>query len=179
MVSYMGSELDDMLDSFKIRRVLERYCRGIDRRDIPLVNSVYWPEAVDDHGVWKGPGQAFGTFIIPLIAESYVATMHMIHQSNISVNGNEAAADTYCTALHRIENKDGLASELAYCRYADRFERRGIEWRIIERTVLMEHMQRFPVIELTTISVDRFRRGLTDRSDLSYRCYEKAKAPLT
>ena len=174
----MGSELGDMLDSFKIRKVLERYCRGIDRRDIPLVNSVYWPEAVDDHGVWKGPGQEFGAFIIPLIAQLFVATLHTIQQSNISINGNRAAADTYCTAIHRIGRDDAVASEVAYCRYADLFEKRGSEWRIIERTVLMEHFQRFPVTEPTTNSIDQFRRGLANSSDLSYECYEKANAPL-
>lgn len=166
----MDKDLQEMLDTFKIRQVLERYCRGIDRLDEELVNSVYWPDAVDNHGVWKGPGQEFGAFIVPRLAEAYVATMHTIHQSSIVVSGNRAVGDTYCIAMHRSEKPEGVGCEFAYCRYADVFEKRGDEWRILDRTVLMEHAQSFTAID-STISVDNFTRGVHGRGDLSYTLY--------
>ena len=175
----MTSEtLEDMLDSFKIRRVIERYCRGVDRGDAELISSVYWPEATDNHGIWKGPGNEFGAFIVPMMAEAYTQSMHCVAQSNIAVSGTSAAADTYCIAMHRKDHGDKVTCDYAYCRYVDRFEKRGEEWRILDRVVVMEAFQGFADAEAGPSPIETFALGRTDRSDLSYQAYERAGVAL-
>jgi hypothetical protein len=166
----MDAELQEMLDCFKIRRVLENYCRGVDRRDRELLESVYWPDSINNLGIWVGPGQDFASFAIPAINEAYVATLHCISQSTIRVNGSHAAADTYCTAFHRAE-RDGVAScDIAIGRYVDRLEKRGNEWRILERQLLMEDCQ--TISGEVGIGLENFTRGVAGPSDLSYKMFE-------
>src|SRR3546814_11593208 len=46
----------ELYDKQKIREVVTRYCRGVDRMDRDLFLSAYHPDAIDDHGfVVAGP----------------------------------------------------------------------------------------------------------------------------
>ncbi len=38
----------------QIRRAVARYAHGVDRLDVEVMKSAYWPDATDDHGVYVG-----------------------------------------------------------------------------------------------------------------------------
>src|SRR6476469_3704734 len=97
----MEPTLQEVADRACVREVLERYCRGLDRCDMNLLQSVYWPDSTDDHGIWKGPGQELAGAIIPYFKDHYVSSMHSLHQSQIQLRDSRAIAETYCTAMHR------------------------------------------------------------------------------
>lgn len=159
--------LDDLVDHHQIRAVIETYCRGVDRRDKGLIDSVYWPDAQDDHGVYKGKGANFAEFLFTAFAH-FEATMHVVAQSNIALNGGAASADTYFIAGHR-EVKAGSASFLiAWGRYVDLFEKRDGIWKIADRKVVIEHMEHTPHSQNGPMPIDLFHRGRHDHSDLSY-----------
>lgn len=170
----MRDEAQLMADHFRIRQVLERYCRGIDRLDAALIDSVYWPEATDDHGVYSGPGRDFSAFIIPMLRDGFDATMHVLGQSNIRVEGVRAAADTYFQAYHRRAAYGGIAIDIAAGRYADVFEKRGDEWRISDRVVVMDWTDTRQGLEGAAFGLDIFTTGRRDRDDPSYRAYRDA-----
>jgi hypothetical protein len=86
---------DQMRAHFEIRRVLERYCRGIDRLDKELIYSAYWAEATDNHGAYIGPALGFSDFIIPVLRDMFDMRMHQIGQASIEVDGSKAVSDTY------------------------------------------------------------------------------------
>jgi hypothetical protein len=46
--------LQQLIDKLEIHEVLTRYCRGIDRCDAELLESVYHPDATDNHGQFVG-----------------------------------------------------------------------------------------------------------------------------
>lgn len=167
-------DLQTMADHFSIRAVLERYCRGIDRLDAALIDSVYWPEATDDHGVYSGPGKDFSAFIIPMLRDGYDATMHVIGQSNIRVEGDRAAADTYFQAYHRRAQDGGIALDIAAGRYADVFEKRGGEWRISDRVVVMDWTDTRIGLEGAAFGLGIFTTGRRDGDDASYHAYRTA-----
>ena len=91
----MQTELNELIGHHRIRQTLERYCRGIDRLDAALIDSVYWDDATVNHGIYIGPGPDFSAFIIPMLREAYECTMHFLGQSNIVVTGERAAGDSY------------------------------------------------------------------------------------
>jgi hypothetical protein len=170
----MDAELQEMLDSHKIRKVLQNYCRGVDRRDQALLESVYWPDSVNDLGIWSGPGQEFASFVIAALNEAYASTLHCIQQSSIQVNGSRAAADTYCTAFHRAE-RDGVSScDIALGRYVDLLEKRGDEWRILHRQLMMEDCR--TITGEAAIGLERFTKGIAGPTDPSYEIFEKVGA---
>lgn len=170
----MQESLGDLLDHYRIRQTLERYARGIDRLDAALIDSVYWPDSTDDHGLYVGPGQGFSAFIVPLLRESYDCTTHFLGQSNIVVNGDRAASDTYFIAYHNRREGAAVVVDVGAGRYADKLERRDDEWRISDRVVLMDWVETRHGLEQPALDLAEFRTGRRDANDISYEPYRWA-----
>lgn len=130
--------LDELIARERIRTCLLRYCRAIDRVDEDLLRSVYWPEAVDNHGSFNGPAAEFIPICIKGL-EGMNQTMHMLGNMLIEVAGTSAVCETYFLALHRYPGTGAGPRETHLAgRYLDRMERRGEEWRILHRDVVYD-----------------------------------------
>ncbi|MEC9359997.1 MAG: nuclear transport factor 2 family protein [Pseudomonadota bacterium] len=164
----MAISLKDLQDRAAIRDVLERYCRGIDRLDADLVNGVYWDEALDNHGIYKGKGKEFAAFVIPLLREHCRATMHTLGQSMIEFDGSRAKAETYFVAYHCGLEEGRELIETSAGRYVDHFDERDGEWRILDRVVVMEWTRLEHDVKETNVPRERFMQGRRDRSDQVY-----------
>jgi hypothetical protein len=145
-----GSELDRLLSEAAIRRVLARYCRGIDRLDADLVRSCYHDGAIDSHGNFEGPVDEFVPWALGM-ASRYTMTMHFLgtilieHEDDPHVARSEA----YAVAYHRLEGGRPHHNLAAGFRYVDRFERRPVgdgepEWRIGARVAVSEWLRKDP-----------------------------------
>ena len=172
----MQDTLNEVIAHHRIRQVLERYCRGIDRLDAALIDSVYWDDATDNHGMYVGPGKDFSAFIVPMLRDAFTATMHFIGQSNIAVTGDRAAADTSFVAYHPRNDEGGAVVDVAAGRYADMLERRGDEWRLKDRTVVMDWVETRHGLDRAALALASFTNGTRDRDDLSYGAYGWAAA---
>ncbi|MEN3977148.1 nuclear transport factor 2 family protein [Emcibacter sp. SYSU 3D8] len=170
----MQDTLNEIVAHHRIRQVLERYCRGIDRLDAGLIDSVYWDDATDNHGIYVGPGRDFSAFIVPMLRDAFTCTMHVIGQSNIAVTGDRAAADTYFVAYHTRHEGDDAVVDVAAGRYADMLERRGDEWRIRDRTVVMDWVETRRGLADAALALDSFTNGTRSPDDLSYDAYKWA-----
>ena len=130
---------DTVRDKLAIREMLTRYCRAVDRCDLELLKSVYWPEASDDHIVFVGNALEFADFVIPLLKEHTECTQHLIGNIWIQLRGDAACSETYVQAYHRLPRQGG--NVFVGGRYLDRLERRNGEWRIAERKFVMDWEQ--------------------------------------
>lgn len=133
-----NDDLQVLLDERAIRRVFERYCRGVDRLDEALLASCYHEDATDDHGMFKGRGVDFAPFCVKALRVHAVATHHFLGQSMIDVAGDTDRCETYVLAHHRCERDGATILETFGGRYVDRMERRDGEWKIADRVVLVE-----------------------------------------
>ncbi len=61
------ARVEAMLAKQSIHEVLARYCHGIDRCDIDMLKSAYWPDATDTHGTFNGNAWEFAEFIVSSI----------------------------------------------------------------------------------------------------------------
>ena len=52
-----------------VEAVLTRYCRALDRADLALMETVYWPDGEDIHGIYVGRASEFVPFIIGEITQ--------------------------------------------------------------------------------------------------------------
>lgn len=137
----MTHDMTAILDEHAIRRVLLRYCRGIDRRDLELVRSCYWPEATDVHGPFSGTRDEFVAWVERLLRR-HTMTMHHAGNMLVDVRSEEAEAETYCVAYHSGDPAGDLRwNYVAGVRYVDRFEKRSGEWRIADRMTAIEWMR--------------------------------------
>ncbi|WP_164256346.1 nuclear transport factor 2 family protein [Variovorax sp. WS11] len=170
--------MSELLERERIRDALQRYARGVDRRDWALVASAYHSDGYDDHGGYKGgvPG------LLEWLERRHATieqSMHFLGNCIIDfLSEGIAVAETYCMVYQRYGEEaretiqvwlgeqplppgERLMAELA-CRYVDRFELREGEWRIARRTVVMEEVK-------ASVELVRLRPGYAqarrDRTD--------------
>jgi hypothetical protein len=88
------ADIQEYLDREAIRDVLFRYAHGIDRCDPKILETVYWPEGVDDHGDFKGTRDAFIEWVMPLLKDLMSVTQHQMSNIFIRIEGNLAKVET-------------------------------------------------------------------------------------
>ena len=141
--------------------VAQRYCRGVDRLDEALMKSAYWPEATDDHGVFVGNAWEF----VEMCMVSHLrwrSTSHCIFNHHIELEDDATHARGEAYNVTYLFQKDADVLDTWYGRYLDRYEKRGDEWRIIERVCVHEGSTSEPVSAME-IDAPRFRQGVFDR----------------
>ncbi|MCO1655530.1 nuclear transport factor 2 family protein [Pseudonocardia humida] len=166
----MGDELRHLVDEAAIKRVHVRYCRAVDRMDWDLLRSCYHPGAVDDHGSFRGGVEEFvGRLaeLLPLLA----STTHFIGNQLVEIDGDRAWMESYTRAYHRIPASAGAPAGdyVLNLRYVDRLERRGGEWRIVDRVVVHDSERTDPVAGGRDGVAEGWQVGARDRTDPSYR----------
>lgn len=129
--------IEDVIDREKIRSVLMRYVRGIDRRDADLLRTVYWPEAIDDHTIYSGGVEGFIEFFFDHY-KNHTIYMHNIGSIIIEVEGDTAKVESLYTYFHRRPENGNYVDLVSAGRYIDKMEKRRNEWRIAERTVTLD-----------------------------------------
>src|SRR3546814_9565762 len=79
----------------KIREVVTRYCRGVDRMDRDLFLSAYHPDAIDDHGFVVAGPEAFWAWVHHYHTTAQSTHQHIITNHSCELDGNIAHAETY------------------------------------------------------------------------------------
>lgn len=126
-------QLERLVAEAEIRRVVARYCRGIDRMDLELVRSCYHDDAHDEHGSFSGTVDAYLEWVRRLLAK-YDATMHFIGNQLVDFDDADTAwVETYGMSVHRSASDKPHLNLTTGFRFVDRFERRDGEWRIAHR----------------------------------------------
>jgi hypothetical protein len=123
-------------DRLAIRDTVHRYCRGVDRHDVGMMESVFFADAIDNHGevvVYRHDFAAWGNQLHESVSTAHA---HNLTTQLIDVMGDEAAAESY--VLFVLNRKDGTTVHIGGARYLDRLERRGGLWRIALRRVVLE-----------------------------------------
>ncbi len=133
----MNDQMQALLDKFQIQQVLAAYARGVDRIDVGLLKSVYWEEAIDNHGSFYGNAHDFADYLGGRLPR-HRATTHFLGRTYFAkFDGRQATTETNFVAWHapRELGKDGY---IVTGRYLDVFEKRGDEWRILQRDAVFD-----------------------------------------
>lgn len=164
-----------LVDKDEIQDAMNRYSRGVDRSDWELVRSTYHPDATDEHGDFKGSIDG----LIEWLDKRFAGcdnSMHFLGNCLIEFAGTDLAlVETYFvsrrlrppTAEERktIGPRDAMCRE-AWGRYVDRFERRDGQWRVAQRTVVLEASS--TSLALDGARTSPLRWGRRDRGDRLY-----------
>lgn len=152
--------VQQLADLEAIRAVAQRYCRGVDRLDAESMRSAYWPDAVDEHGVFVGNAWEFVDHCM-MSHRKWRGTMHCIFNHHIEFDDEAHARGEVYNVTH-LFGHDGQEVSTWYGRYLDRYERRGDEWRIAHR-VCVHEANRSEATDPMPIAAERFRQGAADR----------------
>ncbi len=132
-----------MLDRQAITEALMRYSRGVDRHDRKMLESIYWPDAIDDHITYQGNPQGFIDYSFSFTKD--MRTSHMLLNIMIEFDSNmRARSETYYIGYHDMPGAVGREDFVMGGRYLDLFEKRGNDWRIKKRVLTCDWYMRAP-----------------------------------
>ena len=160
----MAESLQAVADRQAITDLIYRYCRSVDRLDIPLGHSIWHEDGIADYGkaVYQGDGRG----VIDHICAQHLHTRHHSHQvSNIIIDldGDHAGSESYVTASLRIVRDGQLKQMSVWGRYIDRWSRRNGRWGLDQRLSIRDFDEVRDVTAMGDHDV-----GRRDRSDPSY-----------
>jgi hypothetical protein len=154
--------MSDVASRLAIMDKIYRYCRSVDRLDVPLGHSVFHPDSYADFGIYKGSGRGW----IDFICEEHRKFLHHSHQVTnvvIDVDGDRAGSEAYVTATLRARDGDRVMQRQFWARYVDEWSRRDGDWAIERRECVIDFDS---LMEVTPIG--EHERSRRDPSDPSY-----------
>lgn len=162
-------DLDLLMAERAITRVILAYSRAVDRYDFDALADCYWPEGTDDHGSFKGGAADFVEWNKGALGR-FDITNHFLGNMLVDVDlaSGRARAETYAVAYHRYVDSAGQLTDMtAGLRYVDVFERRGEEWRILERVIAYSWRRTDPAVGESGFA-DTYVRGIRSSQDVVY-----------
>jgi hypothetical protein len=137
----------EIIDHHLIRQVLAEYCNACDRCDQIRMAAVYAADGWDDHGPRGGKGSDFAKTITEEMIE-IDSLSHLLGQSIIKVDGDQAGAETYFLAVMRVDAAEGgpVIHQLGG-RFVDKLVREGEAWKISHRIAIRDWSITLPVLQ--------------------------------
>jgi len=130
----LESELQELRDREAIREAIHLYCQAVDRCDLEMLKSCYWPDGYDDHGFFAGNAHDFAECVIPCL-ERVDSSMHSITNTRFQFDGDRCACASQWHVVHRLAHDQGFTDFLHQGRYLDVWEKRDGEWKILHRII--------------------------------------------
>jgi hypothetical protein len=130
----------------EIRELAMLYSRGVDRKDIDLLRTLYTEDGTDNHGSYfSGSASDYVDWLASGLPNIRY-TGHHICNHLISVDGDEGNGEVYCIAFHILpDGKGGFVEDLMLVRYVDRYRKEGGRWRFASRVVSFDLGNQRPI----------------------------------
>lgn len=161
------AELDRLRSLEAIRTCLYAVSRGIDRIDEDLLRSAFHPDAKIHYGkLYDG---AVEGWIPSALAHQRGQSQrqHLIGNIYIKLSGDEAVVESYELDRHLTPMNGEVRDLVLAARTLDRLTRREGEWRITERTKVMDWGRNISA-DAAVYANSPLPKGGNDRSDPSY-----------
>ncbi len=137
----MADTLETLIAKEAIRELVFAYSRAVDRGDNDLLESLYHPDARDEHGI-NPSGTAEEFFQIMRRGGRSSVLQHAITNHYIKVDGDRAEGEVYLIAYHTIDaDTDAPKAFILGARYLDRYERRAGSWKFAHRLVVADWVE--------------------------------------
>lgn len=117
-----------------------RYCRGMDRKELDLMKSTFWPESTEDHGMYVGLSHDFCEWACSVQQEASYKASHYVTNMLIEFNGDQAKRET--AFIYMKVPTEGGPTDVLCGRYRDLCERRNGAWKVLARTCVWDAAQR-------------------------------------
>lgn len=130
--------LSALIDKHEIHDLVLRYCRAVDRLDYASIRAVYAEDGVDHHTGFSGTADDYVGWLSEVLPR-LEGTMHVVANHLCELNGDEAVAETYGTAVHwGTPSDDPGRNFTSGFRYVDHLVRTSDGWRIRERFAIRD-----------------------------------------
>jgi hypothetical protein len=131
----------------EIRELAMLYSRGVDRKDIELLRTLYARDATDHHGrFFSGGADDYLRFLEKSFPHMRMSG-HFICNHLVSVDDDQGEGEVYALAYHVIPDRNGggYLEDLKAVRYVDRYRKENGRWLFASRVVTFDHESARPV----------------------------------
>ena len=141
----------EQADRLVIRELVDAYAHCADRRDADGQKALFTEDAhfvVYMDGQGSEPTQMLDgrEALTPVFDDlnRYQATMHFNGQSTITLDGDRATGESYCTAHHLFTEDGERKLMVAWLRYRDTFVKVDSTWLFAERNLYVDWTETRP-----------------------------------
>ena len=130
------ASLETLIAKEDIRELAMLYARGVDRKDIALLRTLYTADGWDSHGPYfDGPAADYISFLERQLPHMHCGSHHICNHL-VSVDGDIAEGEVYAIAWHLVpDGAGGLKHDVQSVRYIDSYRREAGQWRFARRTL--------------------------------------------
>ncbi len=165
--------LQDLLDRQALADLVASYSRAVDRREFSILEGLYHPDAVHDHGpMFHGKRDDFIAWIKQ--SPSTMITQHVVGNALYWIDGDRAEGEIYTINCHII---GGARDYIAGGRYLDRYIRENGRWYFSFRKRLIDWTYEAASAPASTAA--GLTRGENGPGDDSYKTLPNLAAFLT
>jgi ketosteroid isomerase-like protein len=151
-----AADVAHLLDRLALTDLVASYARRCDRGDADGTAALFTPDGelrIFERGKTEPVRERLGREAITMAMAGlsrYDATLHVVANHTVELDGDEATGEVYCLAHHirDVAGPDGapLRSDyVMHIRYLDRYRRTDEGWRIAQRHLHLEFTEDRPV----------------------------------
>lgn len=169
-----GTLLQELAAKQAIGEALHNYCRGLDRMDRELCESVWHPGGTADYGapMYQGTGTGFLDWVW-VAHEGFARHSHMVSNFLIEVDvaAGTAISESYVEVWLRTRPNDGVVLDMVgRGRYVDRWSQKDGRWAIDHRHYV-DDLQRIHESPASSVTDGSTAAGRRDRTDPSFELF--------
>ena len=140
----MDPRLEALLDKQAIEEVIMRYARTLDWLDGDGQAACFWPDAEIDYGFYTGDGAGW-TPVVMQVETGAERRWHLCGGLMIALDCERASSECYgFTVSCSTDDSGEKVDHLFGGRYLDELEKRGDEWRILNRRYVLDFTYQLP-----------------------------------
>ncbi|MET1416759.1 nuclear transport factor 2 family protein [Roseibium sp. HPY-6] len=130
----MTNRMDQMIDEFEVRRVVEGYMHAVDSNDYGGIAACFMEDAALTYAM--DPFKFIGGKAVADWMRSFdeIPTTHTVSNCRIVVDGDTASSDMFATAVIVIGESGPGSIQTVGVRYTDDLQRTAAGWKISKRT---------------------------------------------
>lgn len=125
-----------LCDEADLRALIADYAETIDWLDWTRMETLFWPDATLDFGMFAGDFTAYMAFVKAL-EESYRRRLHMFAEPTFRITGDDARVDAGSVIVCRTDNDAHGVDDIFWGRYLFTAQRRDGAWRLAGLTYMM------------------------------------------
>lgn len=164
----MQIQLESLQAKQDLHELVARYCTGVDRRDRALLETLWWPEATMDFGLFAGPAVQFCELICadnPAVEISF----HFTSNELFEIDGDQAIGRHYVIGASSLLVDGEATQQQVGGRYLDTYARRDGQWKFTKRLFVLDWNANQPSSAIWDKGIGAVvARGRSDRADVSY-----------
>jgi ketosteroid isomerase-like protein len=125
----------------EIRELALLYSRGVDRKDIELLRTLYTEDATDHHATSFSGGAADYIAFLDKALPHMRMSGHFICNHLVSVSGDTGEGEVYALCYHIIPDRNGggYLEDFKAVRYIDRYRKEQGRWKFASRVVTYDY----------------------------------------